>query len=79
MADVCISRLNQNEQRRFASADHKCCYCGERITSLPISVRYKLGRSSIYNFYHIGCFILNHPSGHVTNAKGLDLLFDKGV
>lgn len=79
MADVVISRLNQNEQRRFASAEHKCCYCGERITSLPISVRYQLGRSSIYNFYHIGCFILNHPTGQVTNGKGLDLLFDKGV
>lgn len=79
MAEVHISQLNSNEQRRFASADHKCCYCGERITSIPISVRYQLGKSAVYNFYHMTCFLLNHPTGHVTNGKNLNLLFDKGV
>lgn len=79
MNDTIIYQLNSNEKRRFASADHKCCYCGERITSLPISVRYQLGKSAIYNFYHMSCFLLNHPTGHVTNAKNIKNLFDKGV
>lgn len=79
MNDTIIYQLNSNEKRRFASADHKCCYCGERITSLPISVRYQLGKSAIYNFYHMSCFLLNHPTGKVTNAKNIENLFDKGV
>lgn len=78
MKNVVISQLTNNESRRFLKAGRTCSLCGEKITSLPISVKYKIGRSCIYNFFHIGCFLSAKPKGLVTNSKGIENLFEKG-
>lgn len=79
MASVIISQLNKNEHSRFLLSSQTCSHCGNRITALPISVKYKIGRTTKYEFYHLPCYILKRPVGFTTNAEGLNNLFEKGV